>query len=58
MILVYINKIKIMSKMHQSGYLPWDRNGNRVLLQSELGKSKPSTYNLPDEEFMYGKITP
>ncbi len=47
-----------MSKMHQSGYLPWDRNGNRVLLQSELGKSKPSTYNLPDEEFMYGKITP
>jgi hypothetical protein len=44
-----------MSTTHQAGYLPWDRNGNRILLQSELGKTKPSTYNLPQEEFTYGK---
>ena len=41
--------------MHQSGFLPWDRNGNRILLQSELGKSKPSTYTLLPEETFYGK---
>jgi hypothetical protein len=35
-----------MATMHQAGHLPWDRNGNRILLQSELGKTKPSTYNL------------
>ncbi len=44
-----------MSVMHKSGYMPWDRSGNKILLQSELGKSKPSTYNLPEEAFTYGK---
>jgi hypothetical protein len=44
-----------MSTMHKSGYLPKDRNGNRILLESELGKAKPSTYNLPYEEHFYGK---
>ncbi len=41
--------------MHQSGYMPWDRNGNRVILQSELGKSKPTTYNLLPSDSFYGK---
>ena len=50
-----INKINQMATMHQPGFLPWDRNGNRVLLQSELGKTKPSTYNLLPEDNFYGK---
>lgn len=44
-----------MSVRHKSGYLPWDRTGNRVLLQSSLGKSKPTNYNIPNESFRYGK---
>lgn len=44
-----------MATMHQPGFLPWDRNGNRLLLQSELGKTKPSTYNLLPEDNFYGK---
>lgn len=46
-----------MSSMHQKGYMPWDRNGNRLLLQSELGKNKASIYDLPEESFVYGKLT-
>lgn len=38
--------------------MPWDRTGNRLLLQSGLGKSKPSTFDLPDQQFVYGKLTP
>jgi len=44
-----------MATMHQPGFLPWDRTGNRILVQSELGKSKPSNYNLPQEAHFYGK---
>lgn len=47
-----------MSTKHRPGYMPWDRTGNRVLVQSELGRNKPSNYNLPDDHFIYGKNTP
>lgn len=47
-----------MSERHRPGYLPWDRTGNRLLLQSSLGKTKPSNYEIPNEEFIYGRVTP
>lgn len=47
-----------MSLPHQKGYMPWDRTGNRLLVQSELGKNKPTNYHLPEEGFVYGKGTP
>jgi hypothetical protein len=37
--------------------MPWDRNGNRLLIKSELGKNKPSNYDLPENRFVYGKLT-
>ena len=46
-----------MSEKHRSGYMPWDRSGNRLLVQSMLGKNKPSDYDLPNNNFIYGKIT-
>lgn len=46
-----------MATMHQPGFLPWDRTGNKLLLQAQLGKSKPSNYNLPEENHFYGKKT-
>lgn len=46
-----------MSLKHQSGYMPWDRTGNRVLVQSELGRNKPTNYDIPEENFIYGKVT-
>ncbi len=46
-----------MSYKHQLGFMPYDRNGNRILLKSELGRTKPSDYDLPEENFIYGKIT-
>lgn len=47
-----------MSERHRPGYLPWDKTGNRVLIQSSLGKTKPTNYNIPDEDFVYGQLTP
>lgn len=36
-----------MSEMHKPGYMPHDRTGNRVLVQSTLGKTKPTDHKLP-----------
>lgn len=36
-----------MSEKHNPGYMPWDRTGNRLLVQSSLGKNKPTNYNIP-----------
>ena len=36
-----------MSAKHQPGYMPWDRTGNRVLVQSVLGRNKPTNYDIP-----------
>ena len=47
-----------MSYKHQKGYMPWDRTGNRLLVKSELGANKPTNYDIPDPNFVYGKITP
>ena len=47
-----------MSQRHQPGYMPWDRNGNRLLVQSSLGKNKPSSYHIPPSDFVYGASVP
>jgi hypothetical protein len=47
-----------MSSKHEKGYMPWDRSGNRLLVKSELGANKPTNYDIPDPNFVYGKITP
>ena len=33
-----------MSERHVPGYMPHDRTGNRLLVQSSLGKNKPTNY--------------
>lgn len=38
--------------------MPWDRTGNRLLVKSELAANKPTNYDIPQENFVYGKITP
>ena len=38
--------------------MPWDRTGNRILVKSQLGCNKPSNYDIPDPDFVYGRITP
>lgn len=38
--------------------MPWDRSGNRLLVKSELGNNKPTNYEIPQNNFVYGKITP
>lgn len=47
-----------MSYRHEKGHMPWDRTGNRILVKSELGANKPTNYEIPDSNFVYGKITP
>ena len=37
--------------------MPWDRSGNRLLIKSQLGKNKPTNYNIPTGNFVYGKLT-
>ena len=32
-----------------------NRNTNIILLKAEVGKSKPTTYDLPDNSHFYGK---
>ncbi|MFM7853128.1 MAG: CFAP77 family protein, partial [Flammeovirgaceae bacterium] len=39
------------------GFLPWDRTGNRLLVKSQLGRNKPTNYEIPEENFVYGKLT-
>ena len=38
--------------------MPWDRTGNRLLVKSQLGANKPTNYEIPESEFVYGRITP
>jgi len=38
--------------------MPWDRSGNRLLVKSQLGNNKPTNYDIPDSNFVYGRITP
>jgi hypothetical protein len=47
-----------MTERHEPGFMPWDRSGNRVLVKSQLGRNKPTNYNIPEGEFVYGQITP
>ena len=37
-----------MTEKHRPGFMPWDRSGNRVIVQSSLGKNKPTNYEIPD----------
>ena len=48
----------LMSLKHEQGYMPWDRSGNRLLVKSELGANKPTNYDIPQENFVYARITP
>jgi hypothetical protein len=47
-----------MSDRHEPGYMPWDRSGNRVLVKSQLGRNKPTNYEIPQRQFVYGQLTP
>ena len=47
-----------MSERHHPGCMPWDRTGNRLLVQSSLGKNKPTNYDIPEDNFVYGRVTP
>ena len=33
----------------------WNNTGNILLHRDDVGKSKPPTFTLPDEEFVYGR---
>jgi len=33
----------------------WNHTGNVLLHKDAVGKSKPTIYNLPEDEFSYGK---
>lgn len=42
--------------MTDSNIYPWNKNNtNSLLTKDDVGKSKPSTYNLPGKDFSYGK---
>jgi hypothetical protein len=47
-----------MSYPHEKGYMPWDRTGNRLLVKSQLGRNRPTNYEIPQPEFVYGQLTP
>lgn len=47
-----------MSVRHERGSMPWDRTGNRILVKSQLGASKPTNYDIPEDPFVYGHLTP
>lgn len=38
-----------MSERHEAGYMPWDRTGNRILVKSQLGRNKPTNYEIPQK---------
>jgi hypothetical protein len=43
----------------ERGVYHWNRNNtNSLLTKDEVGRSKPSTYKLPQKEFAYGKPLP
>ena len=37
---------------------PYNKRENTLLLKDDVGKAKPSTYNLPQGDFSYGKALP
>jgi len=43
--------------MSQSAYtnIPWLSNTNTLLVKDDVGRAKPSTYDLPHQRFIYGK---
>lgn len=47
-----------MSEPHQKGHMPWDRTGNRILVKSQLGRNRPTNYNIPESSFVYGQPIP
>ncbi len=47
-----------MSYKSTPGFLPWDRSNNPLLLKDDVGRGKPSAYNLPDGPFVYGRPLP
>lgn len=47
-----------MSERHEPGFMPWDRTGNRLLVKSQVGRNKPTNYNIPEKDFVYGQLTP
>lgn len=43
--------------LSQSSYskVPWLSNTNTLLVKDDVGRAKPSTYDLPERRFIYGK---
>lgn len=41
-----------------TGFFPWDKSKNVMLLKDDVGRSKPSAYDLPQNQFVYGKPLP
>ena len=37
---------------------PYNKRENMLLVRDDVGKAKPSTYNLPPADFAYGKALP
>lgn len=35
--------------------IPWLSNTNTLLAKDDVGRAKPSTYDLPDGRFVYGR---
>lgn len=43
--------------LHQSSYtkVPWVSANNTLLVRDDVGHAKPSTYDLPPHQFVYGR---
>ena len=37
---------------------PYNKRENMLLVKDDVGKARPSTYNLPPSDFAYGKALP
>ena len=35
--------------------IPWLNNTNTLLVKDDVGRAKPSTYDLPHRRFVYGR---
>ena len=46
--------LETQSRWHQ-GAMPWERNPNRLLAKSELGRTRPVTIDIPEDRHYYGK---
>lgn len=45
----------MVSRTHASGFYPWEKPANSVLLKDDVGRAKPSSYRLPEIHFTYGR---